>query len=341
MPLSTSSSNDRLPVGQWMATWATTIAIVIGVVTGWEGFVRSKGLGLGPIKDSNELWARAREQASILGDKAVILVGGSRILLGINLDVLTEFSGLSAVQLAINGSPFMPVLEHLANDNTVRGTVIISATAYSINTDLKANQALKWISFYDQRRSQKRSVFYHAFENSILRKIESWLAFRKSGADPITLFSRLSAGETLHGDYITVYRNRAHMADYTKIAANEVLKSRVEKRLRAGAPRFVEIPDFDRHLQTLETNVSLIEKRGGRVVIVRFPVSNQLWDIDNIRYPRQVYWRRLVAHTSAQTIHFKDYPQLARYPVPDGSHLDYRDAVPFTRALAELIFSKK
>ena len=38
-------------------------------------------------------------------------------------------------------------------------------------------------------------------------------------------------------------------------------------------------------------------------------------------WPREVYWDRLAAHSRALAIHFEDYPHLAGFQCPDGSHL--------------------
>jgi len=45
----------------------------------------------------------------------------------------------------------------------------------------------------------------------------------------------------------------------------------------------------------------------------------------------------LLGGTKGIAIHFADYPTLAKYHCPEGSHLDARDAGPFTRALADVI----
>jgi hypothetical protein len=73
------------------------------------------------------------------------------------------------------------------------------------------------------------------------------------------------------------------------------------------------------------------------VIFVRFPTSGVLWELEEQRYPRKDYWDVFAAESRAATVHFKDYPALARFQCPDGSHLDYRDAVPFTKALAEIL----
>ena len=50
---------------------------------------------------------------------------------------------------------------------------------------------------------------------------------------------------------------------------------------------------------------------------------------------RARYWDRLAEHTGAITIHFHDLPRVRELPLPDGSHLDLRDAPTFTAALLD------
>ena len=54
-------------------------------------------------------------------------------------------------------------------------------------------------------------------------------------------------------------------------------------------------------------------------------------------WPRALFWDRLAGATRAMTVHFEDYPQLARFGCPDGSHLGADDVPGFTRALVEVL----
>ena len=88
MHLSTSSSSERVPQGGWLRTWIVTLVIVAVVVTGWEWFVRARGLGDVAVANTAELWVRERERAAALGSDALVLVGASRMQGGIDLETL-------------------------------------------------------------------------------------------------------------------------------------------------------------------------------------------------------------------------------------------------------------
>ena len=93
---------------------------------------------------------------------------------------------------------------------------------------------------------------------------------------------------------------------------------------------------FLKGLDALMRLILMIEKRGGKVILVRFPTDKLIWEIDNRTYPRDIFWNELEKR-HPNTIHFLDYPSLSKYDLPDGSHLDYRDKKSFTKALMKII----
>ena len=83
--LSTSSSNDRLPKGNWIYLWVGTFLFFFTFLLLTE--VHLRWLGWRPsAADSVDLWITQRKLASAYGKNAIILVGASRIQLGLDLD---------------------------------------------------------------------------------------------------------------------------------------------------------------------------------------------------------------------------------------------------------------
>ena len=83
-----------------------------------------------------------------------------------------------------------------------------------------------------------------------------------------------------------------------------------------------------------------IEARGGQVVFVRMPTSDEHWELDERYYPRAQYWDRLGSITGVATVHFADDPRTSAFSCPDTSHLDYRDAPRFTEGLLEVLVER-
>ena len=93
-----------------------------GAVLVWAAFVGLMELQLAhrrvlpTLVDSESLWIRQRVLASRLQERALVLIGTSRIQLAADLEVLRARSGLEPVQLAVDGSSFVPILEGFAAD---------------------------------------------------------------------------------------------------------------------------------------------------------------------------------------------------------------------------------
>ena len=342
MPLFTSSSNanERLPSGHWLLTWVMTLTLTLSVIFGWEWYCRTIGFTPNGVADTDDLWVQARKRASSIGSEGVILIGASRIQLGINTDTMSHYTKTRPVQLALDGSNFMPILAHIAADDTITGTVIVDMEVEKIN-QLTDKRATPLLDYYESRR--------HASPYGSIQPLEDWLttrfnglfAFRLTGANPQTLLTQKINGNNIAGDYLVTLPDRSRQADYTKVPQPDFYLARLQRNLgndTLDTLKTTQWPTFEEDVHYLETLVQRIEKRGGRVVFVRFPTDKGIWQIDEGRLPRTQYWDKLAALTSADTIHFKDYPELSRFDQPDGSHLDYRDAIPFTEALSRIIF---
>ena len=87
----------------------------------------------------------------------------------------------------------------------------------------------------------------------------------------------------------------------------------------------------------IEQFVGMIQLRGGRVAFVAYPTIGESWEFEENAYPKAQYWDIFAMQTFATTIHFKDYDELACFDCPDTSHLDYRDAILFTRSLLKVL----
>jgi hypothetical protein len=329
---STSSSSDRLPRGNWARTWIAAAVIVVIVVGSWEVMLRVRGLGDTTVHDSVQLWARERERAAQLGKNAVILVGASRMQMGIDLNVMQRYTTKTPVQLAISASLFMPVLEDLANDERVTGKVVVSFTMQDFVSVTTDSVAAQWVQAYEGLRSSRTRLFSERLEEGLRAAAQSLLVSVGSGARPQQLFAGSGAS------YVRTLPDRSQRADYEIVDREAAYRRRVAIYLSGEEPAFRVVPDFDARLAVFDDLIRKLQSRGAEVILVRFPTTRRIWEIDQILYPKRVYWDEVVKRTSARTIHFTDYPALMDFDLPDGVHLDYRDAPRFTAALSELIF---
>ena len=131
---------------------------------------------------------------------------------------------------------------------------------------------------------------------------------------------------------VRIGANRFMDADYTKIDVHQqevAWLKYLETQTRLA--QFTE-SQWLGLVHELKESVRKIESRGGKVILVRFPTSGPLRVAEERDFPRERYWNRMVEGLAA--LHFEDAPSLRSFSCPEGSHLDARDKVQFTAALA-------
>ena len=84
-----------------------------------------------------------------------------------------------------------------------------------------------------------------------------------------------------------------------------------------------------------------IKQRGGKVVFIRFPATDEHWELDEKYFPRDKYWDTYAISSEANLIHFRDIKEMNNIKCPDYSHLDYRDTRYFTQLLVSELLKRK
>lgn len=338
MRLSTSSSNDRLPQVAWQRVWLIAGLLFVLLIGGWELFWRAKGFQPS-LNDDAALWALSRKKISNGGENSVVFIGASRIQLDLNTDVFASQTGARPIVLAIDGESPTPVLRDLANDEAFHGTIICELAEHllffvSEREGLEKSVASQWLQEYQER------TFSSDFERELENIFEKAFVFRLSDLTFRNVIGNIRLGRLPLLPYQKIKPDRSRDADYTKLDIQEHRRKR-EELVQKGYEGDFPLQTFLAGAQEIEQFVSRIQARGGKVVFVRFPTSGRHWDLDEAKLPKAQYWNTFASCTTARTVHFKDYPSLSVYNCPDGSHLDYRDAIPFTKALVEILYSER
>jgi hypothetical protein len=154
---------------------------------------------------------------------------------------------------------------------------------------------------------------------------------------PARIFSSLNAGAWPVPHRAPMTAERFRRLDYRKVDVDRLRHSRQrreEARVAAARPLSER---FEQRMGQIESSVQAIQKRGGQVIFLRLPSSGAVRELEARAWPRACYWDRLSAATRARTIHFEDFPQLAGFVCPDGSHLGVEDARRFTEALVGIL----
>jgi hypothetical protein len=331
----TSSFNEHVPDASRIlhAPWVRTLifgALLFLLFFGaWEGVWRARGFSPSLIDDA-ALWASARRS---VGRDSVVLVGASKSLLGINPQVFAEESGgVRPIHLSIDGSQAAPVLKNLAEDNSFRGIVLFDLMESEIDGTTPPGKENTYLQKYMQQNISDRA------EQWLRHRVQATFVFPKPEIAPKHVWEGLRSGQLPQPFYLQMQPDRYARADYSKVDLRYL--NRPGHSTGAPLPQGLSLEEFLNRTAKLEEYVARIQERGGRVIYLRMPSSGQLWEGQEARYPKSVYWDTLAGRTKALTIHFRDYAELSQYQCPDQSHLDYRQAEDFTRNLVRILISK-
>jgi len=333
--LSTSSSDHVRP--PWRKVWALVLILSIVIVGSWEALVRQAGLGP-EYNDNRSLWTDARHRLNRHGDNAIALLGASRLQYAVDVATMSQALDRPVVQLSVEGTSALALLENLAADPRFHGTVIYSvAPAFTLNSALpriEAGKQQEWVEYYfGQSRSRR-------MEQSLRLYLQGALAFRSPDAQLTRVIpSILSSGSLPDRDQKTTFANRVLHKDYSKVSAEVDELGMVQFYLENTVP--FSKPEFDVILSYLDTLVLLLRQKGVDVYFLRLPSSAEVKLLETAFFPRPVFWDVMEQRLDATFIHADDYPEMAGFMSQDGSHVDSQHIVDFTNVLMDVLRKNK
>lgn len=338
MRSSTSNSefpHHRAPLKNWFLIWGMSLLMTSLAVSVAECYWRSQG-HRASVTDSLAHWSSQRSRVSDSSTQHVVLLGASRIQLGFSLDEFQQrFPDYEVTQLAIDGRFPIATLVDLAGDRSFRGIVLCSITAEGFQRSEWSDQQ----EYVDDFHHQYRLPI--AIEDYCGTSLQNSLVILNPRIRLDSVVHCLLAGDPLPKPfYVVTHANRSREADYGMIDIEKHRAQRVRKIHEWSKAKSPTAQEWGRDVKDIEQYVKAIQARGGKVVFIRFPTSDEHWELDESRYPRKNFWDQLSDLTSAVTIHFQDVPGLADFELPDTSHLDFRDAPKFTRILLQELHSR-
>ncbi|MGE0193937.1 MAG: hypothetical protein AB7T63_18070 [Planctomycetota bacterium] len=297
-----------------------------------EHFWRSRSLAPALVDDAG-LWAQERSRVYEPG--AVVLVGASRLQLGIHLETLRrKLPGRPIVQLAIDGTLCDPVLEDLARDPDFRGTVLVSWLPFS--------------SFPPDAAHEYLRTYHTAWGPAVRteRALATWVqthvtSLRPALSLPNALRTLGQTGELPRGPtHVVLGADRGRLAYYDRVPADRLAALRREVARRRVADEQVLEASRGRSRQA-DAWAREIAKRGGRVVFLLMPLNDpEPGDPEEGLHVEDVF-RAFAAEAESPTLDATSIPVLAAFPLPDGSHLDGTDAPSFTELLVDELLRRK
>lgn len=359
MPSSISSSEPKLarpfdddivtrdiPNRPWRALFAAALAAAFAVTLGWELYWRGHWLSPNDFKNTAGLWAQERRKAK--GD-ATVIIGSSRILFDIDLDVWEEISGVRPIQLALEGTSPQPILADLAADPEFNGLVVVGVTApltfsgYALRGDVVS---------YAKSESPSQRI-----DHFLAMQLEKVFAFIDDSTRPKTMLFHanwpLREGMSrrmeprklmiLGPDRNAEMSRRVIEDEDFRQLAKDVWADGINPRLAPlkdpNSPAFAEIEKRTKEIITaISADVEKIRARGGEVAFARMPYDGLYAEFEDLAYPREKAWDRLLEASNSFGVHFADYPALQGHYIVEWSHLAPRDAERFTAAFVPIFY---
>jgi len=351
---SITSSDERIPALPWPR-------ILVPAVVAFALFVVALELALAlhgiqpTVTDSEQRWEKERNRASDLGANALIFVGASRMQTDIDLDEARRRTGLEPVQLAVSGANWIPVLQGLASDPEIRGTVVVDYYEKFISSpdaDNIVNNALVYQQHFKRHRGNSPPS----------ERSEEWLTDKLHGllrsyADDATPFQALldrALSPKRVDQYMSTSADRSRAADFSKAPSTyswlpySIKNSGKVIPLSYKSPVNARLAELERVIASLEPEdngyfiaqtrqlrsmVDSIEQRGGRVFFVAMPESGWLAEMRKKKFPRTRFWDVFVSEVGTTAVDSSEDESLSGFTSPDGSHLDKRDRTNYTAAL--------
>jgi len=317
------------------------MVLVVLIIGGWELYLRSKGVGIS-YDDGPPLWSDKRARVYAPTDKATVFIGSSRIKYDLDLDTWQAITGKEAVQLAIEGSTPVPVLEDLANDKDFKGHLVVDVTEGLFYSDFPPfrEEPDADMKYYKTRTPAQRAGFVlnHALESRFVFLDKDNYSLN-SELSKLSFYNRpgVMVMPTFPMEFGRVSFGRQDIMT-PKFLSDTSLSGKVKgiwlyyKHMSEQMPPPKEDP-APGVLRTVKESVDKIRARGGDVIFVRTPSSGPYLMGEKAGFPRAKYWDQLLETTHSAGIHFEDNPATAHFVCPEWSHLSPIDAVPYTKEL--------
>ncbi|HYC39685.1 MAG TPA: hypothetical protein VEB63_04290 [Chitinophagaceae bacterium] len=325
-----------------------TAFLVVAFILAWELSLRGRGLKV-DYDDNAALWASKRLFATKLSpEEATVFIGSSRIKYDLDTETWRKLTGDEPVQLAMEGSTPLPMLDDLAADEKFRGKLVIDVTEGLFFNPSPRNRVDpdRNISFYKKQTPSEKASF------RLNRILESQFVFLDR--DNFSLNAFLDRLPLPKRDSVFVMplfpkefgRNNF---DRQRIMMDEfMVDTNLQNQVTGNWKFFASINKtppptgalLDSIMASVKAGCDKIKNRGGQIIFVRTPSSGPYWQGEQQAFPREKYWDRLLEVTGFPGIHFKDYPPIANFICPEWSHLSPKDAIAFTQEFVKILEQK-
>lgn len=333
-----------IPEQPWPWIWLGAAVLALLLIGAWEW--RWRAFGVTPsYRNSDGQWASQRRRIDQGEGNKTVLIGSSRVLFDVQLPVWQRIAGERPIQLAMEGTTPLPMLEDLAADPKFTGRLVVGIaplvffSGHAMRADVvpfarkqsPSQRVGNWLSTHLLEP-------YLAFDDpdfalATVVKRQPWPV--RVGTHPYIAVRKLANAEA--------DRNTRMWSKLQSDAGYRALARRIwSQQFNQPPPPNMSTPAkreqlADAQIRRAAAAVALLRARGVAVVFVRPPSTGPFLAFEEKVLPRARTWDVLLARTHAPGIHFADYPQLGGYEQPEWSHIAATDAERFTAALVPLV----
>jgi hypothetical protein len=333
-----------IPPMAWGPIWLGALALLLVLFMAWEWHWRAFGAEPG-YRNSDGQWAQQRRRINQGEGGKTVLVGSSRVLFDVQLPVWEKTLGERPIQLALEGTSPLPVLEDLAADPDFTGRLVIGVapdlffSGFKFRGDVieytknqgPSQRSGTWIS---QTFLEPYFAFYDAdFALGTVLERQNWPL--RPGMTRVLRVRKLSVTDLDRNT--RMWSKLLEDPGYVKIA-----RDTWAVRFTGPPPPFMNTPEklqntINTQLDQVVAALATLRARGVKIVFLRPPSNGDYYAHEQRVFPRARTWDVLLERTGLPGIHFEDHPQLQGYDLPEWSHLSGPEADRFTAAVAPLI----
>ena len=332
-----------IPAQPWGPILLGGLALMLALLAGWEWYWRDFGATPGYRNDESQ-WSAQRRRINLGEGGGMVLVGSSRVLFDVQLPVWERLTGERPIQLALEGTSPVPVLEDLAADPDFTGQLLIgvapdvffSGFAYRAGAlkyfyrEGPGQRVGHWLS---QRLIEPYVAFYDGdFALSTVLARQPWPL--RPGTHPHIRVRKLMQQEADRNSHMW---SKVETDPQYRALARSIWAADMGEPLPGMATPQASKKVVDTQIARAVKALATLRARGVKAVFLRAPSDGAYLAYENKYLPRADSWDLLLARTATPGIHFEDYPQLQHYELPEWSHLSAADAQRFTAALVPIV----
>ncbi len=332
-----------IPAQPWGAILVGMLAMLGAMLLAWELHWRAYGV-TPSYRNSDGQWVVQRRRIDAGEGGKTVLVGASRILFDTSLPVWEKTTGQRPIQLALEGTSPVPILENLADDPNFTGRIVVDVSPDIFFTGFRYRASVLPY-FRDQTPSQRIGEWlsmtflepYFAsydpdFALATIVRRQDWPL--RPGMGPHTMVRKLANHDLDRNTHMweKVVEDPAYRAMARAIWAEDFGEPPPEMETPEKARKVI-----DGEIAKAAAAIGKLRKRGVRIVFLRPPSAGEYYAYEQKYLPRDKTWDLLLERTGVPGVHFEDYPELQGYDLPEWSHMSPPEAERFTASYVPIV----